>query len=184
MKDIILRKLREKYPETRFKLKEDPYFISVLFDNKELMLNEEFYDFAIDLADKFLEEEDKDKFALVYDYLNEIDTASNQHCEKLNYFNSTIQAKTETKIDYDEIIYFENFNEIVLPYFAVSYKSPGRREKDTIVMGSSKPNFKFIGKFNNTTIDKISNRPTFSPLGNVFEFNYGNSLQDVFSLEF
>lgn len=184
MKDMILKKLREEYPGTRFELKEEePYFISILFDNEKLKEDEKFYDFAFDLADQYLEEKDKNKFALVYDYLNEIDTAYNQSCEKLNYFSSTIQTKAKTRIDYDTIRNLNDFIELVSPYFVVTNMLSEKRTLDNFT-NLSKPNFKLLGKFNNVTISEKLNKPSYYQLENLFDIDYNDKLQNVFSLEF
>lgn len=70
----ILKHLKERYPSTNFEAKKDEYFSEILFDNDSLTDSNEFYEYVYKLADRFLLEEEIVKFAICYDYLDEMES--------------------------------------------------------------------------------------------------------------
>ena len=68
----IINELRRIYRNVNFDIIEEQDSIQLLCDNKELCDDIIYLDRVCDLVEKFLDEEDKNKFAVLYDYLNEI----------------------------------------------------------------------------------------------------------------
>lgn len=71
-KDVLIDKLIKEYRETNFIFKDDGYFLRLIYDNKALIEDEKFFDFVYDLSDEYLTDEEKQRLAVTYDYLKEI----------------------------------------------------------------------------------------------------------------
>lgn len=66
----ILKNLRLKYTDTKFIFKNDDGVLTVFYDNDDLADNDSFFDYAYDLADKYLSGNDKYNFTILYNCLN------------------------------------------------------------------------------------------------------------------
>lgn len=93
----ILKKLKIRYKDTKFCITNDGSLNTIIYDDALLEEDEEFFDFVYELVDKYLEDEDKMNFAIVYDYLDEIDISS-CNIEKEKYIDKAFF----TKIEYNE----------------------------------------------------------------------------------
>lgn len=79
MNNLIVELLK-KYTSTNFIYKNEEYFLRLIYDNRELIDDESFFDFVYDLADKYLSYENNLRLAVTYDYLEEI-----KSLEKIDY---------------------------------------------------------------------------------------------------
>lgn len=85
MKDCIIKKLKEKYPRTEFIFKQESYLLVLLYDNEKLEEDEKFFDYVIDLAYEYLDEEMQEILSIEYDDFGEIEEYSKretQECSK------------------------------------------------------------------------------------------------------
>lgn len=65
--------LKAKYKNTKFLVVDEGYFLKIIYNNEDLLTDENFIDFVYDLANENLSPEDNSRLAVVFDYLNEID---------------------------------------------------------------------------------------------------------------
>lgn len=81
VKNILLNKLRKKYPKLEFKFKDNIYFKYYLLykDKKKYMKSdtEEFEDELNNICKSIIHNEDLFDLVIVYDYLGEIDNIKN-----------------------------------------------------------------------------------------------------------
>lgn len=73
--ELILKEVSLQYPDVNFGIMEEHKGIHLVYDNMELLHNEDFFDFACDVAYKYLEGGELNVFAILYDYDSELVTS-------------------------------------------------------------------------------------------------------------
>jgi len=75
MNKEIITTLYTKYPNTNFIIKNNidkGGFFNILYDNKALQYDEDFFSFAYNICFKKLRGKERDNLSIIYDYLGEI----------------------------------------------------------------------------------------------------------------
>lgn len=69
----IFIKLKDKYPDKKFKISNNREgFFRIIYNDEELDKDKYFFDFVYELCWNILREEDLDRLSVVYDIYNEI----------------------------------------------------------------------------------------------------------------
>lgn len=74
--DKVINELSKIYPEVRFKKSYRNRNEILLYDNEQLQCDEKFFSIVMDLAEKYLTEDQVENFAFIYDYFDEISIGS------------------------------------------------------------------------------------------------------------
>lgn len=65
-------RLKQKYPDINFLIREDEYTFEILHDNKNLTYNDEFLDNIFDICEPILSEDQLWNLTILYDVLDEM----------------------------------------------------------------------------------------------------------------
>lgn len=69
--NVLIDELMREYEGTKFIFKDEVCFLRLIYDNKELVNDENFFDFVYALSNKYLSYENNLRLAVTYDYLDE-----------------------------------------------------------------------------------------------------------------
>ena len=96
--DKMIEELKKSYPNTNFIKSNRDGSAVLIYDNSELEWNDEFIEKVIQLAEMYLDKNELNTFTFLYDYLDEISTATMEKRFALNYINNDCYIKKEIKL--------------------------------------------------------------------------------------
>ena len=125
----VLKELKDLYPNTCFRIKEEDGFLIILFDNLELEGKDNFLETAYNIACENLTESELGQFSIVYDYLNEICmTSIQENC--FEYKKSTYVYLKEEKQEKEKQIKYNFLEKIIKPIRSVFHSKVREFDQD------------------------------------------------------
>lgn len=92
----MIAEIKEAYPTTNFDLVKKENSIQLLCDNRKIFDGDSYLDTICDIAIKYLDSDEQNIFAILYDYNNEINIASDVDDER-EYINKNKYEKYNYK---------------------------------------------------------------------------------------
>lgn len=120
----LIKKLKDLYPNTRFAEGNESGNKILLYDNRDLMWDTEFNEKILELAEKYLKEDEYNSFAYVYDFLDEMSSTLQVLNQsefivikrfEIKNFRFTLEKRCEAfESETDAVADFDKVNDIFL----------------------------------------------------------------------
>lgn len=111
-RDEVIKELKKYYPDVRFKFVMDEDMLTLLYDKRELLEDEEFFNRVCDIAEEILDDKDKEYFSFTYDYLNEINISVDTQLDfnkEVDVIEKKIYTTTPKKSNDEKYVFREEF---------------------------------------------------------------------------